>query len=70
MSFWIIQNFPDGARFLIEAEWTTIIHRLQDDNQHSAAGEKLGMKHIWESLSDWKTYLASKSHSRHVKRYY
>ena len=70
MSFWIIQDFPDGAKFLTEAERTVIVRRLQDDCQHSAAGEKLGMKHIRQSLSDWKTYLASKSHSPHFKRYY
>jgi hypothetical protein len=60
LSFWIIQDFPDGAKFLTDAERTVVIRRLQNDNQHSAAGEKLKMKNIWQSLSDWKTYLTSK----------
>lgn len=57
LSFWMIQDFPHGAKFLTEAERTVIIRRLQSDNQHSAAGEKFEMKHLWQSLSDWKTYL-------------
>lgn len=61
LSFWIIQDFPDNAKFLSDAERTVVIRRLQSDNQHSAAGEKLRMKYILQSLSDWKTYLTSKN---------
>ncbi|TFK66710.1 MFS general substrate transporter [Pluteus cervinus] len=57
-SFWIIQDFPDTAKFLTEAERTVVIRRLQVDDQFSAAGEKLRMKYIWQSLLDWKTWLA------------
>jgi hypothetical protein len=60
LSFWIIQDFPDRAKFLTDAERTVVIRRLQNDDQHSAAGEKLRVKNIWQSLSDWKTYLTSK----------
>ena len=56
LSFWIIQDFPDNAKFLTEAERTIVIRRLQSDDQHSAAGERLKMKYIRQSLSDWKTY--------------
>ena len=59
VSFWMIHDFPSGAEFLTEAERTVIIRRLQEDSQHSAAGEKFEMKHIWQSLSDWRTYLTS-----------
>jgi len=59
LSFWIIQDFPDNAKFLSDAERTVVIRRLQSDSQHSAAGEKLRMKYILQSLSDWKTYLTS-----------
>lgn len=59
MSFWIIQDFPDTARFLSEEERTLVVRRLQGDDQFSAAGEKLRMKYIWQSLLDWKTWLAS-----------
>lgn len=58
-SFWIIQDFPDTAKFLSEAERTVVIRRLQVDDQFSAAGEKLKMKYIWKSLLDWKTWIGS-----------
>lgn len=61
MSFWIIQDFPDTAKFLTEAERTIVIRRLQSDDQFSAAGEKLKMKYIWKSLLDWKTWIGSAS---------
>ena len=60
LSFWIIQDFPDNAKFLTDIERTVVIRRLQSDDQHSAAGEKLKVKNIWQSFSDWRTYLTSK----------
>ncbi|KAI0272539.1 MFS general substrate transporter [Gloeopeniophorella convolvens] len=56
-SFFIIQDFPDTARFLSEAERTVVIRRLQSDDQFSAAGENLKMRNIMKSLTDWKTYV-------------
>ncbi|KAG7094143.1 hypothetical protein E1B28_007755 [Marasmius oreades] len=56
VSFWIIQDFPDTAKFLSEAERTVIVRRLQGDDQFSAAGEKLKWKYIFQSLLDWKTW--------------
>jgi len=56
-SFWIIQDFPDTAKFLTEEERTLVIRRLQADDQFSAAGENLKMKYIWKSLLDWKTWI-------------
>lgn len=58
-SFWIIQDFPDTAKFLNEEERTFVIRRLQQDDQFSAAGEHLRMKYIWQSLLDWKTWIGS-----------
>ena len=59
VSFWIIQDFPDNAHFLTEAERTVVVRRLQSDAQFSAAGEKLKMRYIWRSLLDWQTWLGS-----------
>ncbi|KAH9479340.1 MFS-type transporter cnsO [Psilocybe cubensis] len=56
-SFWIIQDFPDTAKFLTEAERTVVIRRLQSDNQFSAAGEEFKLKYVFASLKDWKTWL-------------
>ncbi|KAI6041325.1 major facilitator superfamily domain-containing protein [Pisolithus marmoratus] len=58
VSFWIIVDFPDDAKFLTEEERTAVIRRLQGDDQFSAAGEKLKWKYIKASLTEWKTYVA------------
>lgn len=63
VSFWIIQDFPDTAKFLSEAERTVVVRRLQGDDQFSAAGEKLRWKYIWQSLLDWKTWVSSEAPS-------
>ncbi|PCH36324.1 MFS general substrate transporter [Wolfiporia cocos MD-104 SS10] len=54
---WIIQDFPDNAKFLSEAERTVVVRRLQGDDQFSAAGEKFNLRHILRSVTDWKTWL-------------
>jgi len=59
-SFWIIQDFPDNAKFLTEEERTFIICRLQSDHQFSAAGEDFKMKYMIKAFIDWKTWLGSK----------
>jgi hypothetical protein len=59
-SFFIIQDFPDTARFLSEAERAFVIRRLQSDEQFSAGGEKFKLRNIIGSLKDWKTWLGSK----------
>uniref|UniRef100_A0A0W0FXF6 Major facilitator superfamily (MFS) profile domain-containing protein n=2 Tax=Moniliophthora roreri TaxID=221103 RepID=A0A0W0FXF6_MONRR len=59
LSFWIIQDFPDTAKFLTEAERTVVIRRLQDDDQISAAGEQLRWKYIKMGFLDWKTWVGS-----------
>lgn len=59
LSFFIIQDFPDTARFLTEEERTFVVRRLQADGQVSAAGEKLKWRYVWQALADWKTWLGS-----------
>ncbi|KAM5536649.1 hypothetical protein V8D89_009744 [Ganoderma adspersum] len=57
LSFFIIQDFPDTAKFLTEAERTFVVRRLQSDDQFSAGGESLKWHYIWKSLLDWKTWV-------------
>ncbi|KAI5118029.1 hypothetical protein M0805_004894 [Coniferiporia weirii] len=57
-SFWMVQDFPDTAGFLTEDERNFIIDRLQADQQFSAGGEAFKMKHVWQGLSDKKTWIA------------
>ncbi len=59
VSFFVIQDFPDTAKFLDEKERTLIIRRLQADGRHSAGGEKFRLKYIWQSLTDWQTWVGS-----------
>lgn len=57
LSFFIIQDFPESAKFLSETERAFVIKRLQEDDQFSAGGENLRWKYIWDSLLDWKTWI-------------
>ncbi|TFK56973.1 MFS general substrate transporter [Heliocybe sulcata] len=57
-SFWIIQDFPDSAKFLSDTERVFIVRKLQEDQQFSAGGEKFKLKYVWDSLKDVKTWIA------------
>jgi hypothetical protein len=57
VSFWIIQDFPDTAKFLSEAERTVVVRRLQSDDQISASGENLKLRVVWNAISSWKVWL-------------
>jgi hypothetical protein len=57
-SFWLVQDFPQAARFLAPAERVWVVRRLQADAQFSAAGERFRAAAVWAALRDWKTYLA------------
>ena len=65
-SFFIIQDFPDTASFLSEAERAMVIRRLQGDDQFSAGGEKFKLQSITRSLKDWKTWLGSMHDLGHI----
>ncbi|KIY49917.1 MFS general substrate transporter [Fistulina hepatica ATCC 64428] len=56
-SFWMIQDFPDTAKFLTPEERVAVIRRLQNDDQFSAAGESFKIRYIWMSIRDWKTWI-------------
>ncbi|KAL5520809.1 hypothetical protein ACEPAF_2812 [Sanghuangporus sanghuang] len=56
-SFFLIQDYPETARFLSEKERRFVIQRLREDDQFSASGERLQWRNIRKSLTDWKTLL-------------
>ena len=76
-SFWVVQDFPETAKFLTVTErWylhelfgnsihnlsgVFVIRRLRADMRSNAGGEQFKIKYVWQSLKDWKTYIASKS---------
>ncbi|KAI0348409.1 MFS general substrate transporter [Trametopsis cervina] len=57
-SFFILEDFPESAKFLSDVERVWVIRRLQTDMKFSAAGETFKMKYVWQSLKDWKTWIA------------
>ncbi|KAF8481298.1 MFS general substrate transporter [Russula ochroleuca] len=54
---WVLQDFPESARFLTEAERVYIIRDLKEDMRFSADEEKFELKYLWQCLTDWKTYV-------------
>lgn len=57
-SFWMVQDFPDTAEFLSEADQERVLRRLDRDKQSSAHHENFKMLYVWQALKDTKTYLA------------
>lgn len=48
--------------FTIRLSGVFVIRRLRADMQFSAGGEQFKTKYVWQSLKDWKTYIASESY--------
>ncbi|KAL2868771.1 major facilitator superfamily domain-containing protein [Aspergillus lucknowensis] len=56
LSFWMVYDFPDEAKFLSEDDRKRVLRRLAVDQQASAEHEQFKMAYFWNSLKDWKTY--------------
>lgn len=56
ISYWMVHDFPDDARFLSDADRARVIRRLKADNQSSAEHEEFKMAYFWASVKDWKTW--------------
>ena len=56
ISFWVVQDFPDEAKFLSIDDRRRVIRRLKEDKQSSAEHEEFKMAYFWASVKDWKTY--------------
>lgn len=57
-SIWVVQNFPDDAKFLSEQDRTRVIRRLKEDKQSAAEHEEFKMKYVWMALKDYKMWLS------------
>jgi sugar phosphate permease len=55
-SFWVVQDFPDEAKFLSVDDRRRVIRRLKEDKQSSAEHENFKMQYFYASVLDWKTY--------------
>ena len=56
ISFWLVYDFPDQAKFLSEADRIRVLRRLALDQQSSAEHEEFKMSYFWASVKDWKTF--------------
>jgi MFS family permease len=56
VSFWMVVDFPDKAKFLSEDDKTRVLRRLALDQQSSSAHQDWDVSFLWASLKDWKTY--------------
>ena len=56
VSFWMVHDFPDEARFLSDVDRARVIRRLKADQQSSAEHEEFKMAYFWASVKDWKTW--------------
>ncbi|KAI5814864.1 high-affinity nicotinic acid transporter [Pyronema omphalodes] len=62
ISFWMVNDFPDDAKFLSEQDRQRVLRRLRDDQQSSggaSASEDFKMEFFWQSVKDWKTWTGS-----------
>ncbi|TAQ87293.1 hypothetical protein B7494_g4398 [Chlorociboria aeruginascens] len=56
-SFWLVHDFPDGAKFLSEVDRARVVRRLKMDQQSSAEHEEFQMKYVWMAVKDYKMWL-------------
>ncbi|CAO1636828.1 unnamed protein product [Sympodiomycopsis kandeliae] len=59
LSFKLCADFPDTAKFLTDKERAYVIHNLQSQQQHSAAGEAFTWMSVGKGFFDIKTVLAA-----------
>ncbi|KAK9435403.1 MFS transporter [Metarhizium brunneum] len=56
LSFFMVHDFPDEAKFLAPEDRARVLLRLKNDNQHSARHEDFKWDYMWAAVKDWKTY--------------
>ncbi|KAI1818417.1 MFS general substrate transporter [Poronia punctata] len=57
VSFWMVHDFPDEARFLSDDDRARVIRRLRMDQQSSAEHEEWSNRYLIAGLKDWKMWL-------------
>lgn len=57
VSFWMVHDFPDEAKFLSAEDRRRVLLRLKEDKQRSTEHEDFRMEYLWAALRDWKTYV-------------
>lgn len=57
VSYRMVHDFPDNARFLSTEDRARVLLRLRKDKQSSAEHEDFRLEYLWAALKDWKTYV-------------
>ncbi|RKF53989.1 putative transporter [Golovinomyces cichoracearum] len=57
ISFWVIQDFPENAKFLSTEDRIRVIRRLKAEKQSSADHEDFKIKYFWMAIKDYKMWL-------------
>src|ERR1700761_6330459 len=50
VSYWMVHDFPDDAKFLSDQDRQRVIRRLKSDRQSSAEHEEFKMSYLWASV--------------------
>ncbi|KAF2720626.1 MFS general substrate transporter [Polychaeton citri CBS 116435] len=59
LSYWMVHDFPDEAKFLSADDRARVLRRLREDKQASSHHEDFRMAYFWQSFGDWKTWAFS-----------
>ncbi|OSC99289.1 MFS general substrate transporter [Trametes coccinea BRFM310] len=59
VAFFVLVDFPHTATFLTPAERAYVVHRKKYDNSSVGEEEHFEMKHLWETLLDWKVIVSA-----------
>ncbi|KAG8751002.1 hypothetical protein FRC12_012648 [Ceratobasidium sp. 428] len=55
IAFFVINDYPETARFLNEEERHEVVRRLREDR--SALADEFGMQYFWDAIKDWKIWV-------------
>lgn len=58
IAYFVMQDYPDTAKFLTPTEKQEVLRRLEDDR--SALAHEFSMKYFWHAVKDWKIWVHSK----------
>ncbi|KAF2167564.1 hypothetical protein M409DRAFT_22369 [Zasmidium cellare ATCC 36951] len=58
-SFFMVQDFPETAKFLSEEDRARLFARLAEDDRRGDNQQTFKWKYVWDAVSDWKTWTGS-----------
>lgn len=59
VAFFVINDYPETARFLNEEERVEVVRRLREDR--SALADEFDVKYFFHAIKDWKIWVHSES---------